>query len=195
VTFDLQPTLTGALVIARPLAPNDFDGLFAAASDPLIWEQHPEPDRYTREVFQRYFDGAIASRGAFAVIERATGRMIGSSRYCNLKPGESEVEIGWTFLERAYWGGRYNLELKALMLDHAFRFVERVVFVIGAHNIRSQRAVEKIGGKFFRRVEGKARDGTQVAKVVYAITRPVRVANAAGPAVGSCRNQDHHRSS
>src|SRR5437870_10587030 len=111
--FDLQPSLTGSLVQLRPLELEDFPALFVAASDPLIWEQHPEPDRYKREVFQRYFDGAIASKGALAIIDRRTGRIIGSSRYCNLQPGR-EVEIGWTFLEREFWGGRHNGELKAL---------------------------------------------------------------------------------
>src|SRR5437588_11092728 len=102
MAFDLQPVLEGELLTLRPLRPDDFDALFAAASDPLIWEQHPESDRYQRAIFQRFFDGAIASQGAFAVIERATGRIIGSSRYWNLKPEESEVEIGWTFLQRAF---------------------------------------------------------------------------------------------
>jgi RimJ/RimL family protein N-acetyltransferase len=129
VKFDLQPTLTGNLVDVRPLKPEDFGALFEAAGDPLIWEQHPESDRYKREIFQRYFDGAIESKGAFAVIERATGKIIGSSRYHNLNPTEREVEIGFTFLERAFWGGPYNAELKSLMLDHAFRFVDRVVFL------------------------------------------------------------------
>src|SRR6202022_3237278 len=97
VKFDLQPTLEGNLIELRPLVREDFDALFAAASDPLIWEQHPESDRYTRPVFQRYFDGAIDSKGAFAIIDRKSGRIIGSSRYCGLQPG-LEVEIGWTFL-------------------------------------------------------------------------------------------------
>src|ERR1700704_948666 len=101
--FDLQPTLTGTLIELRPLTREDFDNLFAAARDPLIWAQHPESDRYTREVFQRYFDGAIESKGAFAIIEKKSGRMIGSSRYCNLDPAADEVEIGWTFLERKFW--------------------------------------------------------------------------------------------
>jgi RimJ/RimL family protein N-acetyltransferase len=160
--FDLQPTLRGTLVDLRPLRPDDFDALHRAASDPLIWEQHPESDRWKPEVFQRYFDGAIASKGAFAIVDRATGRIIGSTRYCNLRPEESEVEIGWTFLEREFWGGAVNGEIKALMLAHAFRFVERVVFVIGEQNWRSRKAVEKIGGHLFRQ------DGD---KVVYAIMR------------------------
>lgn len=153
MTFELQPTLTGRLLELRPLADGDFDALLAAASDPLIWEQHPEPDRHRREVFRRYFDGGIASGGAFAILDRATRRIIGSSRYCDLQPDGSQVEIGWRFLKRAFWGGDYNRELKSLMLDHAFRFVTRVVFVVGETNFRSRKALEKIGARFLRRIE------------------------------------------
>lgn len=144
--FELQPALTGELVELRPLRPDDYADLFAAASDPLIWEQHPESDRYTEEKFRRYFEGAIRSGGAFAVIDRKTRRIIGSTRYHGHDPAKSEIEIGWTFLSREHWGGRYNREMKLLMLEHAFRFVERVVFLIGPNNIRSQCALEKIGG-------------------------------------------------
>ncbi len=170
--FDLQPTLHGRLIDVRPLRPADFDELFAAASDPLIWEQHPESDRYTRPVFQRYFDGGIASGGAFAVVERATGKIIGSSRYWNLKPEENEVEIGWTFLERRFWGGMYNRELKSLMISHALRFVENVIFIAGENNLRSQKALEKIGARFVKKVEMPQPDGKMRMNVVYVITRP-----------------------
>ena len=169
--FNLQPTLTGTLIELRPLTVKDFDALFAAASDPLIWEQHPESDRYTLAVFRKYFDGAIESKGAFAIIDRGTGRMIGSSRYCNLNSEANEVEIGWTFLERKFWGGSYNRELKSLMLEHAFRFVGRVLFVVGEKNFRSQKALEKIGARFLRKVDLPARDGSPQANVVFAITR------------------------
>jgi RimJ/RimL family protein N-acetyltransferase len=169
--FDLQPTITGTLIAIRPLLVGDFDALFDAASDPLIWEQHPESDRYTRAVFQRFFDGAIESGGAFAVIERRSGRIIGSSRYWNLKLAESEVEIGWTFLEREFWGGQYNAELKSLMLDHAFRFVDRVVFVVGETNRRSQKALEKIGATLAGTSERPAPDGTMRRNVIFAIER------------------------
>ena len=170
--FELQPTLHGKLIEIRPLKPEDFEPLFKAASDPLIWKQHPEPDRYTREVFQKFFDGAMESKGAFAVIERKTGRIIGSSRYHDLNPEESQVEIGFTFLERAFWGGDYNGELKSLMLAHAFRFVNRVVFVVGEKNFRSQKALEKIGAKFFKRVERPDRSGTMRKNVVFSIENP-----------------------
>jgi RimJ/RimL family protein N-acetyltransferase len=171
VEFDLQPTLKGDLIEIRPLTREDFDELFAAASDPLIWEQHPENDRYKRRVFQRYFDGAIESKGAFAIIERKSGRIIGSSRYCHLNSVEGEVEIGWTFLERPFWGGEYNRELKALMLDHAFRFVDRVVFVVGEKNFRSQKALQKIGARFQKKVQLQAADGSITPNVVFVIDR------------------------
>jgi len=171
VEFDLQPTLTGNLIEVRPLAREDFGALFRAASDPLIWEQHPEKDRYERPIFEKFFQGAMDSGGAFAVIERKSGRIIGSSRYHNLDPTESEIEIGWTFLERAFWGGTYNGELKSLMLRHAFRFVERVVFAVGENNLRSQKALQKIGAKLLRTTQRPARDGTMVPHLVFAITR------------------------
>ncbi|MGH9534416.1 MAG: GNAT family N-acetyltransferase [Terriglobales bacterium] len=145
---DLQPTLTGELVILRPLRQEDFEPLHAAASDPLIWEQHPEPTRYQIEVFRKYFDSGIACEGAFAVVERARGRIIGSTRYHDYRPGPpSEIEIGYTFLQRAYWGGGYNGEMKRLLVAHALRSVDRVVFTAGGNNLRSRRALEKIGAK------------------------------------------------
>jgi N-acetyltransferase len=169
--IDLQPTLTGDLIELRPLRLDDFDALFSAASDPLIWEQHPESDRYRRDVFQSYFDGALESKGAFAIIERKSGRIIGSSRYCNLDPTNREVEVGWTFLQRQFWGGIYNRELKKLMLDHAFRFVERVVFVVGEKNLRSQKALEKIGARFAKKRRLSVRDGTLALNLVFVIAR------------------------
>ena len=169
--FELQPTLTGKRVELRPLRSTDFAAVYEAASDPMIWEQHPEPDRYKIGVFQRYFDGAMESGGAFAIIERATGRIIGSSRYCGLKPADREVEIGWTFLERAFWGGGYNREVKSLMLDHAFRFVERVVFVVGENNLRSQKALEKIGARYVGHDDVQMPDGTVRRNVLFSISR------------------------
>jgi N-acetyltransferase len=176
VDFDLQPTLKGELIEQgelielRPLRPQDFDALFSAASDPQIWEQHPESDRYQRKVFQKFFDGALESKGAFVIIERKSGRIIGSSRYCNLNLTNREVEVGWTFLEREFWGGIYNRELKRLMLDHAFRFVDRVLFVVGEQNIRSQKALAKIGASFLKKAQLSAADGTIKTNVVFVIT-------------------------
>ena len=143
--FDLQPHLQGDLVELRPLAPNDWDELFAVASDSLIWEQHPEPNRHKEDVFRVFFKDALESRGAFVIIDRKTQDIIGSTRFYGYDPEKSDIEIGWTFLARKYWGGRYNAEMKRLLLNHAFKFVESVVFLVGEKNVRSQKAMEKVG--------------------------------------------------
>ena len=143
--FDLQPHLKGELIELRPLNPGDWDELFAVASDSLIWEQHPERDRYREDVFRIFFREALESAGAFVIIDRQGQQIIGSTRFYGYDPEKSEIEIGWTFLARKYWGGRYNTEMKRLLLNHAFRFVENVVFFVGENNVRSQRAMEKIG--------------------------------------------------
>ena len=145
MSFDLQPHLKGDLIELRPLKPEDWDDLFAVASDTLIWAQHPENDRYKEDVFKVFFKDALESGGAFVVIDTKSKRIIGSTRFHGYDPEKSEVEIGWTFLARRYWGGRYNREMKQLMLAHAFQYVENVVFFIGENNIRSQKATEKIG--------------------------------------------------
>jgi len=136
------------------------------ASDPLIWEQHPEHNRYQEPTFRAFFEEALTSGGALVALDRATGQIIGSSRYYGYDSEESVIEIGWTFLARAYWGGRYNGEMKRLMLEHAFRWVTRVGFIIGPDNRRSQRAVEKIGGVH----AGTATDARGQARLVYELT-------------------------
>jgi RimJ/RimL family protein N-acetyltransferase len=142
--FDLQPNLKGKLLELRPLRPEDFHELYGVASDPLIWEQHPSKDRYQEEAFKVFFREALESGGAFLAIDSKNGRVIGSSRYHGFNEGKSEIEIGWTFLARSYWGGIYNREMKDLMLRHAFKFVNSVVFLVGPLNLRSQKALEKI---------------------------------------------------
>jgi N-acetyltransferase len=145
MAFDLQPNLKGELIELRPISPNDWNDLFAVASDPLIWQQHPENDRYKEDVFKTFFEGALESGGAFVVIDKSTQQVIGSTRFHGYDPEKSEIEIGWTFLARKYWGGRYNAEMKQLMLAHAFKYVENVVFFVGENNVRSRRATEKVG--------------------------------------------------
>jgi RimJ/RimL family protein N-acetyltransferase len=158
MTFDLQPVLTGERIELRPLIPEDWEPLYAVAADPLIWEQHPVSDRWREPVFRNFFDEALASGGALVAVDRGDGKVIGSSRFHGYDPDRSEVEIGWTFLGRDRWGGSWNGEMKALMLDHAFRFVDSVLFFIGPANFRSQRAVAKIGGRFDHRAERFGRE-------------------------------------
>jgi len=165
--FELQPVLIGELVEVRPLREQDFPTLFAVASDPLIWEQHPQPDRYTEPVFRQFFRGGMESGGAFIVVDREDGRVIGSSRFAGYDETKSEIEIGWTFLARSHWGGRHNREMKRLMLAHAFRFVRRVIFRVGPLNRRSQRALENIGATYL----GLEADERRGHNALFEITR------------------------
>ena len=145
--FDVQPILTGQLIQLRPLAENDFDALYQVASDPLIWQQHPEKNRYEEMVFKRFFDEALLCGSALVAVELASGDIVGSSRYHGLNTNQSEIEIGWSFLARRCWGGVFNKEMKRLMIEHAFNYVNTIVFFVGEDNIRSQTAVKKIGAQ------------------------------------------------
>ena len=143
---DYQPTLVGPTITVRPIASDDWPELFTAGSDPEIWKVHPVPDRYSEPEFRKFFDGALHSGMGFVFVDRANGRLIGSSRYYGYAPERNEIEIGWTFIVRSHWGGATNREVKRLMLDHAFTFVDTVIFWVGEKNWRSQGAMTKIGG-------------------------------------------------
>jgi RimJ/RimL family protein N-acetyltransferase len=145
MNFDLQPTLANDLIKVVPLKEEDFEALFAVASDPLIWEQHPNKDRYKREVFENFFKGAIESKGAFIVYEKESNKIVGSSRYYELDETVHSVAVGYTFIAREFWGKGHNKALKTLMFDYAFQFVDKVILHIGATNFRSQKATEKLG--------------------------------------------------
>lgn len=168
--MELQPILDGPRLRLRPLRPADFDALYAVAADPLIWEQHPCSNRHERAVFEEFFNQGLRSRGALAVVDKATKRIIGSSRYYDLV-GRKSVAIGFIFLARKFWGGGYNRELKFLMLDHAFGSVERVLFHVGENNLRSRRAMEKIGAQLIGTIARTKPDGTPDPTVVFELRR------------------------
>ncbi|MES2801264.1 MAG: GNAT family N-acetyltransferase [Bdellovibrionota bacterium] len=147
MNFALPQSLSSNLLILRPIILNDFEELYNIASDPQIWDQHPFP-RYERSSFTEFFDQAIESKVALIVLDRKTNTIIGSSRYYDVQ--ENRLSIGYTFLARSYWGGKFNRELKTLMLEHAFRSVSEVFFDIGESNFRSRRAIEKIGAKLVK---------------------------------------------
>lgn len=179
---DLQPTLRGRLVELRPLGADDYDALYAVARDPLIWEQHPASNRHEEAVFKEFFRSGLESGGAFLVTDVATDEVIGSSRFHGHDPEKREIEIGWTFLARSRWGGRYNGEMKRLMVQHALQFVDRVLFLVGPTNYRSQRAVEKIGGV---RAGTTHRFGHDT--YVYEVTAASRIPPHDPPAGGASR--------
>lgn len=146
-TFDLQPILENSLVKLVPLKEEDFEALYKVASDPLIWEQHPNKNRYQREVFKNYFQGALESKGAFCIYDNTTSDLIGSTRFYYINGQEDAIAIGYTFFSRSHWGGKFNPAVKSLMLNHAFKSFKSVLFQIGAVNIRSQKAIERLGAR------------------------------------------------
>ncbi len=174
----LQPTLYNPAVTLRPLAAGDWPALFAAASDPLIWAGHPAHDRWQEPVFRAFFEDALASGGALVAIDPASGAIIGSSRYDRERAEPGEIEIGWTFLARSHWGGATNAAMKALMVGHALQTFDRVIFLVGDTNIRSRRAMEKIGGVLTTREHHAELAGGPVRHVIYSIDR---AGFAAGP--------------
>lgn len=169
MSFDLQPILKSDLLELRPLRSEDFDDLCTVASDPLIWEQHPIKDRYKKEVFSGFFLESLQSGGALIAIDSIDGKIIGSSRFHGFDQAKSEIEIGWSFLARTHWGGIYNREMKRLMLRHAFKYVKRVVFLVGPQNLRSQKAMEKLGRV---RMDSRPDSNGQIS-FVYQITAPI----------------------
>lgn len=167
-----QPVLEGDRLLLRPLHAEDWDALFAVASDPQIWAVHPSHDRWQEPVFRAFFDEAMTSGGALAIIDKADGAIVGSSRFGAAEaeaPGE--IEIGWSFLARKYWGGGYNAEFKRLMLASALAHFERVIFQVGAGNVISRKAMANIGGILTDRTRTYERCGQMVEHVIYEITR------------------------
>jgi RimJ/RimL family protein N-acetyltransferase len=144
IVFNLQPTLENDIVKLVPLKKQDFEALYSVASDPLIWEQHPNKERHKREVFQNFFNGAL-EHGALLIYDNQLNKLIGSTRFYDLDQENKSIVIGYTFFAREYWGGTYNQSVKKLMIDYAFQHLEQVLFHIGAQNIRSQKAIAKLG--------------------------------------------------
>ena len=170
-TFDFQPTLSGEITLLRPLASSDYEALYDASSDPLIWEQLPRTERYKREVFDAFFDESIALKTSLLVQEKTTLDVLGSTRFARFDPLKSEIEIGWTFLKRRCWGKGFNREAKHLMLGHAFRFVNSVFFVAATTNLRSRRAIEKLGARFEQQLQWPPGAPVQDESALYRLRR------------------------
>jgi RimJ/RimL family protein N-acetyltransferase len=178
--LDRQRVLEGERLHLRPLVPEDWEALFAAAADPLIWQQHPAHDRWREPVFRAFFDDALANKGALVAIDLGTGAVIGSSRFQGLSEADGgSVEIGWTFLARSHWGGTFNHEMKRLMLAHALASVAECRFLVGETNTRSRTALERIGARMTDRREERIMAGGEVIPhLTYVMTR---VDFASGP--------------
>jgi len=145
--FDSQPTLKGHKLMLRPLVAEDYTNLYRVAADPLIWQGHPATDRYQPDQFQLFFDEALNSKGALVAVDVESIDIIGSSRFFPYPNDTSQIEIGWSFLARSHWGGAANGEMKWLMINHAYQVFDRVYFRVGSSNLRSQKAILKVGAK------------------------------------------------
>ncbi len=170
--FDIQPKhLKNEVVQLVPLQKSDFDRLYEVASDPLVWEQHPNPNRYKKEVFGAYFEGAILSKGAFIVLDSQTNNVVGCSRFYDYNAETNSIKIGYTFIGIGFWGKNFNKNTKALMINHAFEKLENVFFDIGANNFRSQMAITKIGATKIGEQEIEYYGETSKLNFIYKISR------------------------
>lgn len=170
--MNVQATLENENVKLVPLNPNDFEELFSVASDPKIWEQHPNKDRYQREVFEKFFQGAIESKGAFKIMDKSSNEVAGSTRFYDYNPAENSIFIGYTFYATKFWGSKLNPQVKKLMLDYIFQFVDKVNFHVGKDNIRSQKAMEKLGAKKVDEVNVAYFGEPEKLNVVFEIDKP-----------------------
>ncbi len=170
--MNVQATLENENVKLVPLNPNDFEELFSVASDPKIWEQHPNKDRYQRELFEKFFQGAIESKGAFKIMDKSSNEVAGSTRFYDYNPKENSIFIGYTFYATKFWGSKLNPQVKKLMLDYIFQFVDKVNFHVGKDNIRSQKAMEKLGAKKVDEVNVAYFGEPEKLNVVFEIDKP-----------------------
>lgn len=170
--MNIQTILENDFVQLIPLEESDFEYLYSVASDPKIWEQHPNKDRYQREVFEKFFQGAIESIGAFKIMDKSSNEVAGSTRFYDYNPKENSIFIGYTFYATKFWGSKLNPQVKKLMLDYIFQFVDKVNFHVGKDNIRSQKAMEKLGAKKVDEVNVAYFGEPEKLNVVFEIDKP-----------------------
>lgn len=143
----IQPTLSNEKVVLKPLGESDFEALYEIAADPDVWAQHPNRDRWKKDVFKTFFEGAMASGGAFLIQDKESGEVLGSSRYYDHNGDDKSIFIGYTFYGTRSWGKGINAQVKQIMLNHIFQFVDLVKFHVGAENWLSRKAMEKLGAE------------------------------------------------
>ena len=143
--INIQSILENDDVVLYPLQEQDFQQLYSVASNPEIWEQHPNKDRWKEDVFQTFFDGAMQSKGAFKIVDKSSQKVLGSTRFYDYSEQTDSIFIGYTFYDTAWWGKGVNQAVKNLMLNYIFQFVSKVNFHVGSENIRSQIAVQRLG--------------------------------------------------
>ena len=154
-TWIEHPTnLKGNIVHLAPLEKEHFEELYLAASDKKLWEFVPL-DCSVLETFNQAYSFALTEREKgnqypFVIIENSSNKIIGSTRLFDLFPDDKKLEIGWTWIESQFWGTKVNFECKLLLLKFCFEElkVRRVQIKTDERNIRSQKAIKKIGAQF-----------------------------------------------
>jgi RimJ/RimL family protein N-acetyltransferase len=184
--LDVQPiTLEGRHVRLEPLTQAHAAGLAAIAVDEEIWRYYPASLLTLADV-EQWIDVALAQQAAgtalpFAILDAATGRALGSTRYMNIVPRDYGLEIGTTWLTPAVWRSAVNSECKLLLLQHAFEALGciRVQIKTDRRNERSRRAIERLGAQF----EGILRQHMIVRDGAYRDTAMYSIIDSEWPAV------------
>jgi RimJ/RimL family protein N-acetyltransferase len=171
--------LEGNHVRLEPLASDHAPDLFAVAQDEEVWRWLYVGPPATVADLQSWIAVALAGQAGgtdlpFAVIDRASGRAIGSTRYLNVEPAHRHLDIGWTWYGRAFWRTAVNTECKYLLLRHAFEALGcvRVGFTTDLRNARSQQAIERLGATregVLRKYRIVPKDGYARSSVFYSI--------------------------
>jgi RimJ/RimL family protein N-acetyltransferase len=163
--------LVGARVILEPLTLDHVPALAAVGLDPEIWRYTTSQVRDAEDM-RRYVETALqwqrdGTAVPFATVDRASGRVVGSTRFANIDREHRRVEIGWTWIVPAFQRTRVNTEAKWLMLRHAFETwgCRRVELKTSALNLRSRAAIRRLGAveegtlrKHMINADGTARD-------------------------------------
>lgn len=171
MNFSIQTILENEKYQLIPLHQGDFESLYEVASDPEVWQQHPNKDRYKREVFETFFQGALESGGAFKIVERETGDVLGSTRFYDYDEENNSIFIGYTFYGTKSWGKKINPQVKKMMLDYILQFVDTVYFHVGKDNMRSRTAMERLGAENLGEHEVAYYGETSRTNILYQIQK------------------------
>ena len=129
----------------------DFLELYFVAKDYNIWEQHPENDRWKKDKFYIFFNKGLQNNfGFLKIIDKNCNKVIGSTRFYSYDKVDDAIRIGFTFISKEYWGTSTNFLIKQIMIDYAFKYLSKIYFDIGNNNLRSRKAVEKLGAVLFK---------------------------------------------
>jgi N-acetyltransferase len=169
--------LEGAHIRLEPLRTHHCEGLMEAGKSPEIWTwllEYPQTLEAMREMVQRAMQAEEAGREfPFTVVERHTGRVLGTTRYLEVQESHRTAEIGWTWYARDVWATAVNPEAKFLLLQHAFETwgAMRMQLKADSLNARSRAAIAKLGARFegILRNQRRRRDGTWRDAAMYSM--------------------------